>query len=185
MIFKETSLCGVRLIEPDRFEDDRGYFVRTWCRNEFEAAGLGTFVAQCNVSFNRFRGTLRGMHFQRKPHEQAKLVRCSGGAIYDVLIDLRPGSPTHLKWAAFELTAANLNLLYVPEGLAHGFQTLVDDTEVQYQMGDFYHPECEGGLRYDDPAFNVAWPLPPQCVSKRDRAWLPFGKPGNRGPVDE
>jgi dTDP-4-dehydrorhamnose 3,5-epimerase len=174
MIFKESSLHGVRLIESDRFADDRGYFARVWCRREFEAAGLDASVAQCNVSFNLFRGTLRGMHYQRPPHGQPKLVRCTAGAIYDVVIDLRPDSPTYRLWAAFDLNGSNAMSVYIPQGLAHGFQTLVANTEVSYQMGEFYYPESEFGLRYDDPIFGVRWPLPPVRMNRRDLSWPPY-----------
>ena len=147
MIFTETRLAGAYLIEPERIEDERGFFARTWCRDEFERHGLNPRLVQCNVSYNARRGTLRGMHYQAKPHEEAKLVRCTRGAIYDVIVDLRPDSPTYRQWVAAELTAENRRMLYIPEGFAHGFQTLADETEVFYQMSELFHPESARGVR--------------------------------------
>src|SRR3972149_8591349 len=159
MIFEETILKGAFLIKPERLEDERGFFARVWCRKEFDAHGLGTTLVQCNVSFNASKWTLRGLHYQTPPHEEAKLVRCTLGAIYDVIVDLRPDSPTYLKHFAVELTQDNRKMLYVPEGCAHGFQTLADGTEVLYQMSEFYSPECSTGHRWNDPAFGIDWPL--------------------------
>src|SRR5688500_11400400 len=141
MIFTETDLKGAYIIEPEKLEDERGFFARTWCAREFEEHGLNPRLAQCNISYNHKKGTLRGMHFQAKPYEEAKLVRCTIGAIYDVIIDLRPQSPTYTQWTAVELTADNHRMLYVPEGFAHGFQTLMDQTEVFYQMSNLYNPQ--------------------------------------------
>ena len=174
MIFRETKLRGAFIIEPERLEDERGFFVRTFCREEFEAHGLKPQVAQCNISFSRRKGTLRGMHYQVVPHEEAKLVRCTMGAIYDVIIDLCPDSPTFKQWIAVELTADNRRMLYIPEGFAHGFQTLQDNTEVFYQMSEFYHPECARGVRWDDPTFGIEWPLPNPILSAKDRSYPDF-----------
>lgn len=174
MNFTPTALPGLWLIEPERLRDARGYFARTWCRREFEAYGLDTRLAQASVSFNRQRGTLRGMHFQRPPHAEVKLVRCTRGAIWDVAIDLRPESPTCCRWMGFELTAENGAALYIPEGFAHGFQTLAADSEVFYQISEFYAPEAASGVRYDDPAFGIDWPLPVSCISPRDEAWTDY-----------
>jgi dTDP-4-dehydrorhamnose 3,5-epimerase len=156
--FLPTQLSGAYVIEPERREDDRGFFARTWCRQAFTARGLITAWVQCNVSFNRRAGTLRGLHYQADPHPEAKLVRCTMGAVYDVIVDLRPRSPTFRQWAAIELSASNRRMIYVPVGFAHGFQTLADDTELFYQMSDYYFPELAHGVRWDDPALGVAWP---------------------------
>ncbi len=168
MIFTETSLKGAFIIDIDPREDERGFFARSWCEEEFQAHGLNTRIVQCNISFNRKRGALRGMHYQAAPFEEAKLVRCTMGAIYDVVIDLRSDSTTFKQWFAVELTAENRRALYIPEGFAHGFQTLTDNTEVFYQMTEFYHPECARGVRWDDPAFEVEWPIAEVVMSERD-----------------
>jgi len=169
--FAETRLKGAYAIVPDLIEDERGFFARTFCQKEFEAHGLRPTLVQCSVSFNKKKGTLRGMHYQVPPHEEAKLVRCTRGAIYDVVLDLRPSSPTFKQWVAEELTAANRRMVYIPEGFAHGFQTLADHTEVSYQMSEFYHPECARGVRWDDPAFKIDWPVADAIVSKRDQSY--------------
>lgn len=174
MIFVETNLRGAFLIEPDLFEDERGFFARTWSREEFEGRGLDARLAQCALSYNRRGGTLRGMHYQREPHAQAKLVRCTRGAVYDVIVDLRPGSPTFTRWIAAELTASNRRALYVPAGFAHGYQALEDDTEVAYQVTEDYRPEAEAGVRWDDPAFGIRWPLEVSVISARDRSYPDF-----------
>lgn len=172
MIFVETELKGAFVIEPERLEDERGFFARTWDRQEFEKRGLDSQLAQCSVSFNKSKATLRGMHYQAAPHEEAKLVRCTGGAIYDVVIDLRPDSPTFKQWVAVELTAENMLMLYVPRGFAHGFQTLQDNTEVFYQISEFYAPESARGVRWDDPAFDIQWPQAEErVISARDRTF--------------
>lgn len=171
MIFTETKLKGAYIIEPEQLVDERGFFARTFCQEEFAAHGLRTQFVQCSISFNKTKGTLRGMHYQVAPHEEAKLVRCTMGAIYDVIIDLRRGSPTFTQWVAVELTAKNRKMLYAPEGLAHGFQTLEDNTEVLYHMSEFYHPECAQRAGWQDPAFGVEWPLAPTAVSERDRSF--------------
>jgi dTDP-4-dehydrorhamnose 3,5-epimerase len=173
--FQELPLPGAFLIEPERKADERGFFARTWCRREFAAHGIRADWVQCNVSFNKRRGTLRGLHYQLPPWGEPKLVRCTLGALYDVLVDLRPGSPHYGKWAAAELTAENRRMLYVPEGFAHGFQTLADDTEVFYQMGAYYHPEAARGLRWDDPALAIAWPdCPERILSAQDLSYPDF-----------
>jgi dTDP-4-dehydrorhamnose 3,5-epimerase len=168
MIFKETKLKGAFIIEPERLEDERGFFARSFCQKEFEEHGLNPRIIQCNISYNKKKGTLRGMHYQVAPHEEAKLVSCIKGAICDVIIDLRPDSSTYCQWLAIELSAENHKMLYMPEGYAHGFQTLEDNTEVFYQMSEFYHPECARGLRWDDPAFGIEWPLMNPVISARD-----------------
>lgn len=174
MIFTETTLKGAFMIEPERRHDERGFFARTWCQREFAAEGLPPEWVQCNISFNRQRGTLRGMHYQAAPYAEAKLVRCTMGAIYDVIIDLRSESPTFRQWLAVELTADNRRMLFIPQGFAHGFQTLTDDTEVFYQMSQFYVPEYARGVRWDDPAFKVSWPAEKRIISERDQAFPDF-----------
>ena len=171
MIFEETRLEGAFVIELDRRTDERGYFARAFCRREFEAHGLNTEIVQSNVAYNRDRGTLRGMHFQFPPAAETKLVRCTRGAILDIIVDLRPESPTYLQHVAVELTADSGRALYVPERFAHGYQVLVDGTETSYQVGEFYTPEAEGGLRHDDPRLGLEWPLPVTMVSEKDRLW--------------
>ena len=171
MKFTATMLPGVFLVDIEAKEDERGFFARSFCREEFIAQGLAGDLVQCSVSWNRRKGTLRGMHYQAPPHEETKLVRCTSGAIHDVVVDLRNDSPTHHHWVAVELSAANRRALYVPFGCAHGFQTLSDDSEVFYQMSTFYHPESARGVRFDDPAFAIEWPLPNPIVSERDRAF--------------
>ena len=158
MRFHTTALPGAWLIEPELREDERGYFARTWCRQEFADHGITCDWVQCNVSYNRRRGTLRGLHFQAEPQPETKLVRCPRGAAFDVIVDLRPHLPTFGQWAAFELSAANYRMVLVPEGFAHGFQTLVDDTELSYQMSDYYCPELARGIRWDDPMLGITWP---------------------------
>jgi dTDP-4-dehydrorhamnose 3,5-epimerase len=174
VIFTETALKGAFLIEPERREDERGFFARTWCQREFASHGLHTQWVQCNISFNRQKGTLRGLHYQRPPCEEAKLIRCTRGAMYDVIIDLRTESSTFTHWVAVELTADNRRMLYIPEGFAHGFQTLTGETEVFYQMSQFYAPEYASGVRWDDPAFNIAWPADERTISERDRSYPDF-----------
>jgi dTDP-4-dehydrorhamnose 3,5-epimerase len=168
MLSIETRIQGAFIIEPERLEDERGFFSRTFCQREFEGMGLNPKVAQCNISFNREKGTLRGMHYQAAPHEEAKLVRCTKGAIYDVIIDLRPGSITFKKWLAFDLTEQNRSMLYIPEGFAHGFQTLEDNSEVFYQISEFYHPEYARGFRWNDPAFGIEWRIDDPIISAKD-----------------
>lgn len=172
MIFEETPVAGAFLIDLERREDDRGFFARAFCRREFEEHGLNPDVVQCNLSLSANAGTLRGMHFQRPPHEEAKLVRCTRGALWDVVLDLRPGSPTYLASYGAELSADNRRLLYIPEGCAHGFQTLVPETEAFYQVSAAYAPDHEGGVRWDDPAFGLEWPeAAERTISAKDLAW--------------
>ena len=168
MKFTETRLKGVFIIEPERLEDERGFFARTFCHKEFEAHGLNPKLVQCNISYNKHNGTLRGMHYQVAPMAEAKLVSCTRGAIYDVIIDLRPESPTYCQWLAEELNAENRKMIYIPEGFAHGFQTLDDDTEVFYQMSEFFSPEHARGVRWDDPAFGIKWLLNTKVISEKD-----------------
>lgn len=171
MKFTPLAIAGAFLVEPEPVGDERGFFARTWCGEEFARHGLNPVLAQCSVSFNRRRGTLRGLHWQAKPFEEAKLVSCIRGAIWDLVLDLREGSAAWGRWEAFELSAANGRMLYVPEGAAHGFQTLEDDTEVQYMISVPYHPELARGARYDDPRFAIPWPLPDPVMSARDRSF--------------
>ena len=174
MIFTETKLPGAYVIEVERREDQRGFFGRTFCREEFEAHGLNSQVVQCNTSFNKRKGTLRGMHFQAVPFAEAKLVRCTSGSIYDVIIDLRPASRTFKQHFAVELSAANQRMLYIPENMAHGFQTLEDDTEVFYQMSQMFSAEHARGVRWNDPAFGIEWPADERIITERDRNYPDF-----------
>lgn len=172
MIFKETNLKGTFIIEPEKLQDERGFFSRAWCTKEFQRHGLNPNWVQCNISFNRRKGTLRGMHYQAPPFSEAKLVRCTMGAIYSVAIDLRYASETFMQWQAIELSAKNRQMIYVPEGFAFGFQSLLDNTEVFYQMSQFYAPEYARGVRWDDPAFAIRWPLQVSVISERDSHYL-------------
>jgi dTDP-4-dehydrorhamnose 3,5-epimerase len=180
MIFKETRLKGAYIIELETIRDERGFFARSYCQREFAARGLNLQLVQCNVSFNKQKGTLRGMHYQEAPHAEAKLVTCASGAIHDVIIDLRRESPTFGQWTSVILKGyvsdreSVLRLLYVPEGCAHGYQTLEDDTHVSYQMSEFYHPESGRGVRWNDPAFGITWPALEPIVSDRDRNYPDF-----------
>ncbi|MCZ6671482.1 MAG: dTDP-4-dehydrorhamnose 3,5-epimerase [Verrucomicrobia bacterium] len=174
MVIKNTDIKDACIIEIDKKEDDRGFFSRAWCAKEFRAHGLNTNLVQANVSFSRKRGTLRGMHYQVAPHEEVKLVRCTQGSICDVIIDLRKESSTYEQWVAVELTADNHRMLYVPEGCAHGFQSLEDDTEVFYLVSEFYSVEAERGVRWDDPAFGVRWPIDVTNISDKDKSWPDF-----------
>lgn len=175
MIFTETDLAGAFVIDIERHEDERGFFARTWCEDELAEHGLSTRVVQCNIAYNHHRWTLRGMHFQAAPHAEVKLVRCTRGAIYDVIIDLRPESRTFRQWLSFELTAENSRMLYIPEGFAHGYETLADETETYYQMSETHTPAAARGVRWNDPAFGIAWPEPePAVISEKDRSWPAF-----------
>jgi dTDP-4-dehydrorhamnose 3,5-epimerase len=170
VIFTETKLKGAFLIDPELIEDERGFFARSWCQHEFTRHGLNPRMVQCSISYNKYRGTLRGMHYQAEPHQEAKIVRCTRGAIYDVILDLRDSSVTFGQWVAAELTAENRKMLYVPEGFAHGFQTLEDDTEVFYQISEFYRPELARAVSWDDPEFAIQWPASERrIISLRDR----------------
>jgi dTDP-4-dehydrorhamnose 3,5-epimerase len=171
MIFTSTLLGGAYLIDIERREDGRGFFARAWCQHEFEAHGLAARPVQTNVSFNKKQGTLRGMHYQIAPHQETKLVRCTRGAIWDVIVDLRPDSPTYRQSIGAELTADNRRMLFVPEDFAHGFITLEDDVEVTYQVSQFYSPGAERGLRWNDPALGLHWPIPLQVISEKDAHW--------------
>jgi dTDP-4-dehydrorhamnose 3,5-epimerase len=174
MIFREAKLRGVFEIQLEPYPDERGFFALCWSQEEFEHKGLNPRVVQCNLSVNSRKGTLRGMHFQAAPYEQAKLVRCIRGAIYDVALDLRPQSPTFKEWVAMVLTSQRRNMIYLPEGCAHGFLTLEDDSEVFYQTSEFYHPESSRGVRWDDPAFHIDWPEEVKVISERDRTYPDF-----------
>jgi len=174
VIFTETTLSGVFVIEPEKIEDARGFFARTWCQRELSAYGLESQLVQCSISFNRKAGTLRGMHYQVAPYEETKIVRCTRGALYDVVIDLRPHSATFKRHVAVTLTGENHTILYIPKGFAHGFQTLEDDTEVLYQMSEFYAPEYARGVRWNDPAFAIAWPLAERIINDRDQHYPDF-----------
>jgi dTDP-4-dehydrorhamnose 3,5-epimerase len=174
VIFTEAPLKGAFVIEPEPLADTRGFFARTWCQREAEKHGLNPRLVQCSVSFNLRRGTLRGLHYQAAPHEEAKLVRCTTGAIHDVIVDLRPDSPTFRGHFAVLLSAKNRRMLYVPEGFAHGFQTIEDGTEVFYQMSEFYSPQSARGVRWDDPAFGIVWPAADRIINERDRAYPDF-----------
>jgi dTDP-4-dehydrorhamnose 3,5-epimerase len=174
MIFTETGLKGSFIIEPEKKEDERGYFARSFCQDEFFSHGLKSEVKQCNISFNINAGTLRGMHYQLAPYQEAKLIRCTQGAIYDVIIDIRPDSPTYCQWMAIELSEENMKMLYVPEGFAHGFQTLEENTGVFYQMFEFYHPESATGIRWNDPVLNIFWPEAVRMISDRDKYYPDF-----------
>ena len=171
MIFLETPLPGAYVIEVEKYEDERGFFARSWCAREFAAKGLDSHLVQCNVSFNKRKGTLRGLHYQIHPHAEVKLVRCTKGSLFDVIVDLRKDSPTFLKWVAIELTAANHRMLYIPKLFAHGFQTLEDDTEIFYQMSEFYEPAASKGLRWNDPKLGINWPDAGRTMSQNDQAY--------------
>jgi dTDP-4-dehydrorhamnose 3,5-epimerase len=171
MIFIPTPLSGVFIIEPEPRQDARGFFARTFCAREFEQQGLVAEFVQCSISANRSRGTLRGLHYQLAPDCETKLVRCTSGAIYDVVVDLRPDSPTRLQHLGVELTALNRRALYIPEMFAHGLQTLADETEVFYQISEFYAPDKSTGLRFDDPKLGIQWPLPVSVINDKDRSW--------------
>jgi dTDP-4-dehydrorhamnose 3,5-epimerase len=172
MIFTETELPGAYVLDLERREDQRGFFARVWCIDELRERGLETRIVQASVAFNKRKGTLRGMHMQSAPHEEVKVIRAIRGSLLDVIVDLRPESPTHRHWTAVELSAANGRAVYVPKGFAHGFQTLEDDTETLYLISEFYAPEAERGLRWNDPAFGIEWPDPEHAiVSDKDASW--------------
>jgi dTDP-4-dehydrorhamnose 3,5-epimerase len=178
MIFEQTKLKGAFVIRIERQEDERGFFARAWCQKEFEAHGLRPRFVQANLAASRKRGTLRGMHYQVSPYQEAKLIRCTKGAVYDVIIDLRPDSDTYMGWFGAELSMVNHKMLYVPENFAHGYQTLEDNTEVFYQVSEFYSPEHEKGLRWNDPAFDIKWPHTDNLViSEKDQNWPDYLQP--------
>lgn len=176
MRFIPTTLAGAYLIDPELISDERGFFARSYCRDEFAAQGLNTNLAQCNISYNKVRGTLRGMHYQRAPHAEAKLVRCTQGSIYDAIVDLRRDSPTFARWFGVELTNENRRALYVPEGFAHGFLTFSDNAEVLYQMSECFHAESVAGVRWNDPAFAIHWPGEVTMMSERDAHYPDFNE---------
>ena len=180
MIFTETKLKGAFIIDIEKRDDERGFFSRAWCRREFETHGLMLQVVQCNINFSKKRGTLRGLHYQRKPYEEIKLVRCTQGSIYDVIVDLRPESSTYKEWIAVELKGTNHRMLYVPKGFAHGYQALEDDTEVFYPVSEFYYAEAEGGVRWNDPTFKIEWPaVEYRIMSEKDRSWPDYSGRGD------
>lgn len=176
MLFKEAKLKGAFIVELEPIEDERGFFARSFCKKEFEKWGLNPNIAQCNVSYNKKKGTLRGMHYQVAPHEETRMVSCTSGTIYDVIIDLRPDSPTYCKWMAVELNANDHKMFYIPEGFAHGFQTIEDNTTVFYQMTEFYHPKSAKGIRWNDSAFQINWPIIKEdiIISEKDRSYTDF-----------
>ena len=174
MIFTKSKLSGAYLIDIEKLEDERGFFARSWDSKKFDEIGLNPNLAQCNISFNIQKGTVRGMHFQKSPHEEDKIVRCTKGKIFDVIIDLRKNSSTFTKWEGFELSEDNHKMLYIPKGFAHGFQTMEDNSEIFYQMSEFFMPEYSSGIKWNDPAFEVAWPLPISIISKKDLSYSNF-----------
>ena len=174
MRFSETKIPGAFVISLEPIRDERGFFARSWCQKELEAHGLCTSVVQCNVGHSKRKGTLRGIHFQRAPHEEVKVVRCTRGGAFDVMVDLRQESPTYGEHYSIELLAKDYLLLYIPAGVAHGYQTLVDDTEMFYQTSDFYHAEYADGLRYNDPELKIRWPMEVSCITHRDLTWPDF-----------
>lgn len=174
MIFRETTLPGAFVIEPERIGDHRGFFGRIWCKNEFGQRGLRTEMAQANVGFSFRQGTLRGLHFQKAPHAEVKIVRCTRGAIFDVIVDLRPGSPSFTRWFGVQLDEENRRMIYVPEGFAQGYITLAENTEIYYHTSEFYDPSLASGIRYDDPAFGIVWPTEVTVISEQDRRWPDF-----------
>jgi dTDP-4-dehydrorhamnose 3,5-epimerase len=182
MIFTNGPVHGSYLIDLEPHGDERGFFARTYCEKEFAQHDLATRMVQTNMSYSAEKGTLRGIHYQKAPHEEAKLMRCTSGAIYDVMIDLRPDSPTYMEWMGVELTSEDRRMVYIPEGCAHGFLTLADHTEVSYQVSSFYTPGVERGIRFDDPAFDIDWPIDVRVVSEKDRSW-PDVDPTTRAAV--
>ncbi len=177
MIFSDTAVAGATLIRPERLDDERGFFARTYCVRELREHNVDPQVVQRSISYNRVRGTLRGMHFQNAPYEENKFVSCSRGSIHDVVLDLRPDSATYRTWVAITLTSQGFETLFVPKGCAHGFMTLSDDTIVQYDISDFFHPESSRGIRFDDPTFAIEWPMDPVVISARDLALPPYASP--------
>lgn len=176
LIFKEAKLNGAYIIQLETIEDNRGFFARAWCKKEFEEKGINSNLVQCNISYNKIKGTLRGMHYQISPYQEAKLIRCIKGAIYDVIIDLRKESKTYMQWLGVELSDSNMKALYIPEGFAHGFITLTDDTYVFYQVSEFYNPDYERGILWNDPTFNIKWPVDVKVISEKDKSWRIYKK---------
>ena len=171
MIFRETSLRGSYVIEPERIVDHRGFFARIWCKNELRQRGLESELAQSNFAFSHRKGTLRGLHFQQAPHTEVKIVRCTRGSIFDVIVDLRPESPDYKRWFGVELSEENGRMIYVPAGFAQGYITLSDNAEMYYHTSEFYHPESASGVRYDDPEFQIVWPVEISVISEQDSKW--------------
>jgi len=171
MIFKETTIPGAYVMEPERITDHRGFFARVWCKREFQQHGLNSELLQSNIGFSYRKGTVRGLHFQTFPHAETKIVRCTRGAIFDVVVDLRPDSPTYKKWFGVELTGENRKMIYVPEGMAQGYMTLEDCTEINYHTSQFFNVEAASGVRFNDPAFDIKWPMAPVVISEQDRNW--------------
>ena len=171
MLFHQTKLEGSYIIELEELRDGRGFFARSWCKKEFEGHRLNTCIVQTNIGFSEKKGTLRGLHYQKAPHEEVKLVRCTRGAMYDAIIDLRPDSRTYLQWISVELTDSNHKMLYVPEGFAQGYLTLSDNTEMCYQTSQFYAPQSARGVRFSDPVFKIDWPIPIKIISEADMTW--------------
>lgn len=182
MIFTETKISGVYVVDVEKREDARGFNGRSWDSDEFARLGLSDRIVQINILHNRRRGTLRGMHYQAPPRAESKFFRCVRGAVFDAVIDMRSGSPTYLEWISVELTAKSYRQLYIAEGCAQGFQTLQDDTELVYQVSQFYSPEFERGIRYDDPAFDISWPMEPTVISDKDRGWPDLSVPSGPRP---
>lgn len=180
MKFTETGLDGAWIVDLEPIEDDRGFFARSWCAKDLAELGMVADVAQCNVSYNHAAATLRGMHYSVQPVAESKFVRCTAGAVHDVIVDVRPDSPTYLRWVGVELSAANRRALYVPPMFAHGYLTLTEGAEVTYQVSAFYTPGAERGVRFDDPAFAIEWPLEPVVLSDKDRSWGPFEVAGRQ-----
>ena len=176
MIFSKTKLSDACIIEIEKFEDERGFFARIWDKEKFLENGINDEFIQHSISLSKKKGTIRGIHYQIKPFEESKIVRCTRGSIFDVIIDLRPDSKTFKKWCSFELTEDNYKMLYIPKGFAHGFQTLEDNTEVSYQISEFYHPEYAKGIRWDDKTFRIEWPLNVSSISENDLDYTPFEK---------
>lgn len=174
MIFTETKIKGAFIIEPELLTDERGFFARSFCREEFQKKGLETDIVQCNISYNKKKGTLRGMHYQAPPFEEAKIVSCTKGSIYDVVVDLRRNSPTFKKWVAAELSEKNFKMVYIPRGCAHGFQTLDDNSIVFYQMTEYFHPECARGSQWDNLSIGIVWPVPEMIMSEKDKNYQDF-----------
>lgn len=175
MEFQPTDIDGAFLVVPKKIGDDRGFFARAWCTHEYEAAGLKATIVQSNMAVSAQKGTLRGLHYQTAPHQEVKIVRCVRGAMFDVIVDLRPASPTYLKWVGYRLDTENHHALYVPEGCATGYMTLEDDTEMYYHTTAAYAPDSATGVRWDDPAFGIEWPLEPTVLSEQDQAWPHIG----------
>ena len=171
MIFKETTIPGAYVIEPERITDHRGFFARVWCKREFQQHGLNGELLQSNIGFSHRKGTVRGLHFQKFPHAESKIVRCTRGAIFDVVVDLRPDSATYKKWFGVDLTGENRKMIYVPEGMAQGYMTLEDCTEINYHTSQFFNLEAASGVRFNDPAFDIKWPMAPVVISEQDRNW--------------